>query len=97
MPIGVLRDVCEVGVTGAAVACVVPGGADGVVDGDDVVVADGYLCESKVCISGVPTCGEETFVEVGFATLSNVVCWVGQADDVLAADVLGEGIVITLV
>ena len=62
----------ELGATGA-VACVVPSGADSVVDGDDVVVADGYFRKSEVCIGGVPTCGKDTFVQVGFAVLAKVV------------------------
>ena len=86
----------ELGAAGA-VACVVAGGADGAVVGNHAVVADGYLRKSEVRIGDVPTCGEETFVKVGFAVLSKVVRWVGQADDVLATDVLGEGIGIALV
>ena len=62
----------ELGATGA-VAHVVPSGADGAVDGDDVVVADGYFRKSKVCIGGIPICGKDTFVQVGFAVLAEVV------------------------
>ena len=44
---------CELGTAGS-VACVIPVGADGAVDGNDILEADGHLCEAGVSGCSVP-------------------------------------------
>ena len=86
----------ELGSAGT-VARVVPGGADGVVGGNNVVEADGHLSEAEVSFCGVPALGEEDLVEGVNVFWSKMVRSGGEADNVFAADVLGEGVGVALV
>ena len=81
-----MRDLGSAG----TIARVDPGGADGVVDGNDVVEADKHFSKAEVSFCGVPALGEEALVEGVYACWSEMVRSGGQADNVFAADVLGE-------
>ena len=86
----------ELGTTGS-VACVIPVGDDGAVDGNDIVEANGHLREAGVSRRSVPTRIKCAFVKERFSVLIDVVRGVGQAKDVLMTNVFGKGVGVALI